>query len=341
MAHEEDPKHMYKWEQGINATWESVQEDEFGNIMPISTERDRSQRAKQNRITQSIRRGLIRFLVVAVDCSISAGEKDYRPSRLEVSKNCVSKFILEYYDQNPISQLSLALTRDRVAEKITDLSGNPKIHIHKLASIITVNGLASLQNTIILGINTLRHIPSYGHRELLIVYNSLSTCDPGDIFQTIKEAKFHKIRISIICLVAEIFICKQICELTNGIFSVAIDSIHLSELLNLHTIPPPEIQEKQTLKMDFIYMGFPKRVFSKFDSYGFDGKKVELCKTAYICPRCHTKATDIPTQCCVCHLQLNSSSHIARSYHHLFPVCLLFVMFSCCVYILYLLGRVC
>jgi len=36
--------------------------------------------------------------------------------------------------------------------------------------------------------------------------------------------------------------------------------------------------------------------------------------------RCHVRATDIPTQCCVCGLQLNSSSHIARSHHHLFPV---------------------
>jgi len=37
--------------------------------------------------------------------------------------------------------------------------------------------------------------PSYGHRELLVVYSSLSTCDPGDIFATVQRAVEHRIRI--------------------------------------------------------------------------------------------------------------------------------------------------
>jgi transcription initiation factor TFIIH subunit 2 len=67
-------------------------------------------------------------------------------------------------------------------------------------------------------------------------------------------------------------------------------------------------------------MGFPKRSFDAHCAYGFDGKRMRLSANAYICPRCSTRTSDIPTQCCVCHLQLNSSSHIARSHHHLFPV---------------------
>jgi transcription initiation factor TFIIH subunit 2 len=67
-------------------------------------------------------------------------------------------------------------------------------------------------------------------------------------------------------------------------------------------------------------MGFPKRVFEKNATFGFDGKSTRVASTFYVCPRCQTKTTDIPTQCCCCTLQLNSSSHIARSHHHIFPV---------------------
>ena len=71
---------------------------------------------------------------------------------------------------------------------------------------------------------------------------------------------------------------------------------------------------------DFVYMGFPKRTFDGSASYGFDGNCIQLFSTAYICPRCYNRTSEIPTQCCVCRVQLNSSSHIARSHHHLFPV---------------------
>lgn len=194
------------------------------------------------------------------------------------------------------------------------------MHIDSLGNLMVMKGIASLQNTIITAMGILRHIPNYGHRELLVLYNSLSTCDPGDIYQTIAEAKAMKLRVNIICLSAELFICKKVAELTGGTFAVAIDSYHLAELLQQQTIPPPEIQANSTLVTDFIYMGFPKRVFQPHNCYGYDGKKVTVSTVAYQCPRCHTRTTDIPTQCCVCYLQLNSSSHIARSYHHLFPV---------------------
>lgn len=304
----------------MNKTWDTVQEDEAGNLITVSEDRERSHRAKQNRITKSIRRGLIRYMVVAIDSSKFAAEKDYKPCRLEVTKACVQKFISEYYDQNPISQLSVVKTQDRSAERLSELSGNPKNHIHAISLMKNMSGLASLQNTILLAMSMLRHIPNYGHREVLIVFNSLSTCDPGDIFATLRDAKAQKVRISVICLVAEVFICRQVAELTGGSFAVAMDATHLSELLHQHTVPPPEVQQAESLVTDFIYMGFPKRAFDPHSAFSFEGKRMKLSTNAYLCPRCSTRTTDIPTQCSVCHLQLNSSSHIARSHHHLFPV---------------------
>lgn len=40
----------------------------------------------------------------------------------------------------------------------------------------------------------------------------------------------------------------------------------------------------------------------------------------FLCPRCGAKLCDVPTDCDVCGLLVVSSPHLARSYHHLFPV---------------------
>ena len=77
---------QYRWEQGAGESWEQVREDAQGNIISLTADRARSNRAKQQRVTQSIRRGLIRYLVVCLDCSLSSAEKDYRPCRLETAK---------------------------------------------------------------------------------------------------------------------------------------------------------------------------------------------------------------------------------------------------------------
>lgn len=308
----------YKWEQGIQASWETVQEDSEGHIISTVTDRERSLRAKRSRLTTSIRRGLIRYLVLIIDCSLSATEKDYRPCRLEACKLTLHRFVSEFFDQNPISQVGIGITRDRIAERLTDLTGNPKAQQQSLGTLTACRGLASLQNAVNLSISMLKHVPNYGHREVLILFNSLSTNDPGNIFGAIEAAKTHKLRVSVICLVAELFICRQLAELTGGTFSVALDTTHLQELLSQHTIPPPEILQQVDLVTDFVYMGFPKR--SEVEVMSFEGKRAMLSKEGYICPRCTTRTTDIPTQCMVCGLQLNSSSHIARSHHHLFPV---------------------
>jgi hypothetical protein len=49
--------------------------------------------------------GLIRYLIVCLDCSVHAKDTDYRPNRLEASKAAIERFIREYFDQKPISQV--------------------------------------------------------------------------------------------------------------------------------------------------------------------------------------------------------------------------------------------
>ncbi|VDO90727.1 unnamed protein product [Schistosoma mattheei] len=40
----------------------------------------------------------------------------------------------------------------------------------------------------------------------------------------------------------------------------------------------------------------------------------------YACPRCHAAYCELPVECNVCGLTLVAAPHLARAYHHLFPL---------------------
>ena len=46
----------------------------------------------------------------------------------------------------------------------------------------------------------------------------------------------------------------------------------------------------------------------------------KLLRGGYTCPRCCAKVCSLPIECPVCGLTLILSTHLARSYHHLFPL---------------------
>lgn len=92
---------------------------------------------------------------------------------------------------------------------------------------------------------------------------------------------------------------------------------HFKELLLEHAPPPPAIAEYAAANL--IKMGFPQR--------GAEGA-ISICSChkeakvggGYTCPRCKARVCELPTECRLCGLTLVSSPHLARSYHHLFPV---------------------
>ncbi|CAM9574684.1 unnamed protein product [Discosporangium mesarthrocarpum] len=71
----------------------------------------RRSRARRAVIGQSIKRGMIRYLYLALDMSKAMSEGDMRPSRLAVTLRVVQDFITNYFDQNPLSQLGIIVTR--------------------------------------------------------------------------------------------------------------------------------------------------------------------------------------------------------------------------------------
>ena len=81
-------------------------------------------------------------------------------------------FVEEYFYLNPISQLGLVVTRSKRAELISELAGNPRQHIDSIKRLgqgeSECTGEPSLQNSLELTIQTLRHMPPHASREVSI-----------------------------------------------------------------------------------------------------------------------------------------------------------------------------
>ncbi|KAL5712310.1 General transcription factor IIH subunit 2 [Ranunculus cassubicifolius] len=280
-------------------SWEDLQEDESGLLRPIDSaflqhaQYKRRLRALSAASSSTrIQKGLIRYLYVVLDFS-------------------------RFFDQNPLSHIGLVILKDGVVHYLTDLGGGPDSHIKALMNKLESSGDASLQNGLELVHGYLNNIPSYGHREVLILYSALSTCDPGDIMETIQKCKKSKIRCSVVGLSAEIYICKHLCQETGGSYTVAVDESHFKELVLEHAPPPPAIAEFAVSNL--IKMGFPQRAAEGVISFCACHKEVKV-GGGYTCPRCKARVCELPTECQICGLTLVSSPHLARSYHHLFPI---------------------
>lgn len=92
---------------------------------------------------------------------------------------------------------------------------------------------------------------------------------------------------------------------------------HFKELILEHAPPPPAIAEFATANL--IKMGFPQRAAEGSISICSCHKEAKV-GAGYTCPRCKARVCELPTECRICGLTLVSSPHLARSYHHLFPI---------------------
>lgn len=169
-----------------------------------------------------------------------------------------------------------------------------------------------------MSVESLRRIPPYGHRETLILLSSLSTCDPGNIANSIQAAKAAKVRVSVVGLGAEVHVCRVMADETGGTYCVALGDGHLDELVLEHSTPPPAAPGSSGVSL--VRMGFPAKAPEAPGTATFAGAGCVLRPGSYICPRCKSRVEELPAECHVCGLTLVASPHLARSYHHLFPV---------------------
>ncbi|GAB5566936.1 general transcription factor IIH subunit 2 [Prionailurus iriomotensis] len=278
---DDEPERTKRWEGGYERTWEILKEDESGSLK--ATIEDILFKAKRKRVFEhhgQVRLGMMRHLYVVVDGSRTMEDQDLKPNRLTCTLKLLEYFVEEYFDQNPISQIGIIVTKSKRAEKLTELSGNPRKHITSLKKAVdmTCHGEPSLYNSLSMAMQTLKHMPGHTSREVLIIFSSLTTCDPSNIYDLIKST-----------------------------YHVILDESHYKELLTHHVSPPPASSGSECSLI---------RMAWHLDSNTEPG----LTLGGYFCPQCRAKYCELPVECKICGLTLVSAPHLARSYHHLFPL---------------------
>ena len=255
--------------------------------------------------------------------SLAMNEKDLRPTRYLLMLAYATAFIHEYFEQNPISQLGIVGMRDGVAVRLSDMSGNSTSHLEAIQKLRKdePKGNPSLENALEMSRAALFPAPSQGTREVLVVFGALHTSDPGDIHQTIANLIYDKIRVQIIGLAAQVAICREIVSRTNSGditgYSVVLHEQHFRELMMSVTTPPVTHDQNESAS-SLLMMGFPSRTVEAQPS--LCACHTRPSREGYLCSRCDAKVCSLPSECPVCGLTLILSTHLARSYHHLFPL---------------------
>jgi transcription initiation factor TFIIH subunit 2 len=335
--------HAHKWEAiDDQETWKNaVQEDASGRIVVAANGetfaqaiRQRRKRLETNDAAQRNRRvvrDMIRYVYVLVDASRWMRQKDVvLGHRVETTVQMLRQFVDEYYDQNPLSQLGFIVIKHGEAEILTQLSSSGGTHKLALTSLGQLcaregphGGEFSLQNGLEVAGRSLGHQPRHGSREILVVTAALSTSDPGYLLtETLPKLQRAKIRVSCFALSAEMHICRKLADETSGTMGVCLDRSHFRDWLFGQCVPPPALRTSTNSELlcEMIAMGFPTRTSEAPSLVHASREKTILARMAYICPQCQAKNSELPTDCAICGLKLVLAPHLARSFHHLFPV---------------------
>ena len=215
--------------------------------------------------------GFIRTLILTLDCSESMNEKDLIPNRHAMMIQYAIDFIHEFFDQNPISQICIIMMKNGLAHLVSQVSDNPQDHIDVLKSLRKQEpkGYPSLQNALEMARGLLSPVPPHCTREVLIIFGSLSSTNPGDIHQTITSLVHDRIGVKVIGLSAQVAVCKEHCSLTNfgdnSFYKVVLDETHFKELFDEAVTPLPV--NKVNKGFTLVKMGFPTRMLENIPTF--------------------------------------------------------------------------
>lgn len=278
----------YSWEDQYQRTWDIVKEDDSGVSLEsvIQTMIENRKKKIMKNPTAPYQRGIIRTLIVIIDGSLVMLEKDLRPNRFSMMLSLLQEFVIEFFDQNPISQMGIVLMRNGISHLISEVNGSPQFHIDKIRQLrarqhnrFEPKGDPSLQNALELARSLLRY--NFGNnindtknsKEILIIFGALFTSDPGDIHKTINSLVKDDIKVKVIGLSAQVAICQEIVNRTNHMknntnnpnYGVIMNESHFKELLMDCVIPLPITLQKQkeiesSKAVPLIKMGFPTKI---------------------------------------------------------------------------------
>lgn len=287
----------YSWEDEYQRTWDIVKNDEDGERSLESLVKQMIEARKRKIMrnpTTPFQRGIIRTLVLVIDGSLAMIEKDLRPTRFAAMLSYLLDFIIEFFDQNPISQLGIIMMRNGMAHLVSEVSGLPQYHLDKLRVLkarqhnrFEPKGDPSLQNALelarsLLTINYggMASASTKNSKEILIIFGALFTSDPGNIHKTIDSLVKENIKVKVIGLSAQVAICQEIVSRTNfpsssknkvrmdigDLYGVIMNEAHLKELL-MNCVEPlavttksAEAVQSSSKGVPLIRMGFPSKM---------------------------------------------------------------------------------
>ena len=173
-----------------------------------------------------------------------------RPSRFDLMLEYSREFVSEWFDQNPLGQIGIVGMREGIAEKICGMSGQyictsvayldsntvgtPQDVLKTIADRrkLEPSGAPSLQNALEMVRAHMRYsdfslfnaclshlrsyLPTHSSKEVVILFGSLTTVDPGNVHDTLKGCIKDGIQISVVALAAEMKICRDFCHDTGG-----------------------------------------------------------------------------------------------------------------------------
>lgn len=115
----------FSWEASYSKAWSVILDDESDSIENSIKKFNSLQHKRLTRnisLIPGLKKGLIRNFIIIIDASKVGNETDLYPTRLKWILNRLIKFSKDYFDQNPLCQLGVVITRDGVAEKLSDLT---------------------------------------------------------------------------------------------------------------------------------------------------------------------------------------------------------------------------
>ncbi|CAG9466272.1 unnamed protein product [Pedinophyceae sp. YPF-701] len=321
---EEALEQIRAWERRYDQhhAYEELAEDAHGNLVLTSATAERQAKrqrlAHQQRLSR-VRRGMIRYVVVVFDLSEAATQTDMRQPRAQIFKEALTRFARQFFELNPLSQLGLMIARDRETKRVLELSSSPSALEAALQKALSdrPGGRLSAQTALDATVAALSSMPVYGLRECLLLLSSLGTQDAGDIFETLEVVKREKIRVSVVGVGGEVRVLRKIADATSGTYTVHASEAQLTDAVLSHCQPPAATQRQAPASL--VQMGFPSQRLG-LSAVSFLGPECIIAPGGCKCPQCCARVQSLPCQCHVCGITLMSSPHLAKSYHHLFPV---------------------
>ena len=256
----------YAWEKAYERTWDAIEEDaETGALVTRGLDRRRRGVGEGAANQAPVQRGMLRYVFLVLDLSRGMDVTDLKPSRAACAAALAKEFVREYFDQNPISSLGVIVTRHAVAERCSEMSGNPRRHAEAIDRALAggTGGDMSLQTALDFACKNLSVLPVYGTREVVLVHGAAATCDPGDIGATLRELVAARVRVSVISLPGEVYIASHIAHATGGAYAVPESAEHLLRVLVEACQPPPRGArgDQELAPAGLVRMGFPTLVF--------------------------------------------------------------------------------